>query len=381
MITLRDDDIDVHTKLSNLKKIHELFKKYNTVHAIAVICDKIEKNIEVVNYIKSEPLFEIWAHGWNHVDYRQLDEGSIINHIVKCKLKLLEVFGVVPTHFAPPWNWTSPTLEKVCEKYGMKVSHEKISLLQYLKSSTTDALINIHHWSDECDDLEDALKKSSRKKLRIALVTTNIGDIDNVIPIPAQTVDFDYHCYTEHNLPFPLPNLDNRTQSKYIKLQMQRFLPDYDLYIHLNGRVSVTAPDFIQFVLDNIEQKDMLCCKHYERKTVFEEMEFILTKIKEGNKYLTTRYAHQKMEDELEFYWNDFGFSQKGATDYPLAEVCFLAYWNFDKNRKLMNEWWARSIEFSNFDQCMLSYMQYKFKSNVGYIDFNNEYFKAGKHK
>ena len=64
--------------------------------------------------------------------------------------------------------------------------------------------------------------------MRIALLTANIGGIDKVVEPTKQNIPFDYFCYTENNLPFPLPNLSNRMKGKYLKMLTHRFLPNYD---------------------------------------------------------------------------------------------------------------------------------------------------------
>src|SRR3990167_6851998 len=148
---------------------------------------------------------------------------------------------------------------------------------------------------------------------RIAVVTANIGGFDEIKGICKQTIEIDYFHYTENNLPFPLPNLNNRLKSKYIKTQMHRFLPDYDYYVWLDGSIRVNGGNFIEHITENIEANDISMYIHRERKSVYEELDFIDSEIKKGNPYLVTRYAHQQMIKEALFYAKN-----KVPFDYPL---------------------------------------------------------------
>ncbi len=319
-------------------------------------------------------------HCFDHERYDDKDNQYLREEIRMALNLLYEHIDIKPTTLYPPWNKSSAALEEVAFEFGLTVSTEKVSLSTYLKSSMTTGIVNWHSWSEEICDLEAALIKSSRP-LQIKVVTANIGNIDNVTPPPSQTALAEMYLFTEHNLPYPLPNLDARTQSKYIKLQPHRYLKDFDLFIFINGRVSITSPDFIKYITAAIEKKDMLFLTHYERKNVVEELNFIIDKIKEGNEYLTSRYAHQQLDKELEFYLSDTEFSQHGMFEYPLIEGAVIALWNTKKNREFLDDMWRLSLEFSNFDQCMFSYCQWKHKMNVKYIEYESKYFKVGKHK
>lgn len=220
------------------------------------------------------------------------------------------------------------------------------------------------------------------EQVKIALVSANIGGIDNDLEIPAQTIPCDIVKYTENNLPFPLPNLDNRTKARYIKTQLHRFLPDYDFFIWLDARVEITSPNFVETMLQSAEKKDMVCTLHNQRENVIQEMEFIINQIYvEHNAYLKERYEHQAMDLEYEFYLKDKEYTQKGVFEYPLVASGIFGMWNTKENNEFCNEWWQRCLEFSNFDQAFFCYLHFKFKKSVKYLNYQNNYFKVGKHK
>lgn len=218
--------------------------------------------------------------------------------------------------------------------------------------------------------------------MKIALCTASIGEIDEVIKPVEQSVEYDYFCYTDSNLPFPLPNMDNRTKSKYIKIMTHRFLPDYDIYIWIDGRVEVIDKDFIKKIITPIinNESEYVNILHTHRKSVYEEMDYIIGHIKSGQGYLTSRYAHQKMEKEMEFYRSN-GMPE----DYPLYSSGIFAR----KNNRLhvfFEEWFLRSMEFSNFDQSMYSYVAYKLGIQIksfswDEVEGDGKWFKLNKHK
>lgn len=218
---------------------------------------------------------------------------------------------------------------------------------------------------------------------KIAIVSANIGGIDEESQIPAQqSINVDWHYYTENNLPFPLPNLDNRTKARYIKTQLHRFLPGYDLFIWIDARVQITSPQFAETMLKLAENKDMVCTLHNQRDNLIQEMEFIISEIYVEHKaYLKERYEHQAMDLEYEFYLKDKEYIEKGMFEYPLVASGIFAIWNNNANNEFCNEWWRRCLEFSNFDQSFFCYLHYKFKKSIKYINYQNPYFKVGKHK
>ena len=51
--------------------------------------------------------------------------------------------------------------------------------------------------------------------MKIALLTANIGGIDEIHAPAKQKESYDFFYLTEKTLLFPLPNLDTRTKGKY----------------------------------------------------------------------------------------------------------------------------------------------------------------------
>lgn len=202
--------------------------------------------------------------------------------------------------------------------------------------------------------------------LKIAVMTANIGGIDPTFGIPKQNIEVDYFCYYENNLPFPLPNLNNRLKSKYVKTQAHRFLPGYDAYIWIDGRVKVNGNNFAEEFIRQLENYHLVVYKHRERKNVYEEIEYIINQMNRGNKYLLERYGNQELVKEVLFY-KEMGM----PNDYPLFTGGFFARWNSDIINNCFDEWWRRILEFSLFDQTMFSFVTWQHNLKVNFLEWD----------
>ena len=214
---------------------------------------------------------------------------------------------------------------------------------------------------------------------KIAIITANIGGVDPILGIPKQSVEADYFYYDETNLPFPLTNLSNRLKARYLKSQTHRFLPDYDMYIWLDGRVKVEGNNFAQSFLEQIEGRDLAIYKHFERDNVYQEMDYINNEMLKGSQYLLTRYANQQVMKEALFY------KEKGLpNDFPLFMGGFFARRNNKKTNDCFDEWWRRIVEFSYSDQTMLSHVVWESGLDINIIIRDelrtHKLFTIGKH-
>lgn len=212
---------------------------------------------------------------------------------------------------------------------------------------------------------------------RVAVITANIGKIDEIIGIPKQTIPIDFFYYTQDNLPFPLPSLSNRLRGKYLKIQTHRFLHSYDYYVWLDGRVQITSTSFIENLIESLGKNHIALFKHRERQTVYEEMEYIIKRMKEGYHYLLNRYGDQQMEKELQFYTH-----QELPKNFPLYAATLFIRRNDQFVNKVFDEWWKRILEFSCFDQTMLAFVAWQSQMKIKELEFKNyeKHFQVNKH-
>lgn len=190
------------------------------------------------------------------------------------------------------------------------------------------------------------------------LLTANIGSIDPIQGMPRQTVDCDFKYYTENNLPYPMPNLDNRLKSKYIKIQSHKFI-SCDKMIWIDGRVKIISKSFVEAFTDPLNDHDVVIFRHPERITIGEEMEYIIGNMNKGNHYLLSRYGNQQMEKEYELY------KDSNNTGLPLYACTIFARNVNEKTNAVFNDWWEKCLQYSYFDQTMFSFVSQSLKIKV----------------
>lgn len=212
--------------------------------------------------------------------------------------------------------------------------------------------------------------------MKIAIVTANLGGIDEVLPIPRQSIECDFFHYNESNLPWPLTNLDNRLKAKYIKLRTHRVLPGYDAYIWIDGRVEIVSPYFAEEKIKELHGYQMAIFKHRLRNNPFEELQYILDQIRKGNGYFINRYAQQPMLEEYVFCEQE-----KMPADFPLFWCGLFSRRNNAVMNSFFDEWWNKCIEFSTFDQALFSYLVWKERIGLNILQLPCESFKINRHK
>lgn len=222
--------------------------------------------------------------------------------------------------------------------------------------------------------------------MKIALLTANIGGIDHVrTPIEqvfnvadyidltssaslcpsCSQVQCDYHCFTESNLPYPLPHLSPRLQGKYVKILTHRFMPSYDVYVWIDGRIEITDKAFVAKMVDKLGASEVVIAKHNWRLNVYDEIDFILDKIRTGDEYLVKRYGHEPFDDERMFY-----LRERLPKEVPLYTCAIFARRNEPRLNRVFEDWWLRSLEFTLFDQAMFSFVAWKHKLKL--FEFNS---------
>lgn len=190
--------------------------------------------------------------------------------------------------------------------------------------------------------------------MRVVMLTANIGGYDTQTPEPPlQRLPTTMLRFTEENLPYPLPRLDNRMKAKFLKCQTHRFI-EADYYIWYDSSVEIISPEFSAYMVGLLANHDMAVPLHWARKSAMEEIEYVQRSIAEGHEVLVNRYGNERIEIEAEYY------RQCGLPmDYPCFVTRFFSWRNTPKIRACMDDWWRHCIQFSSFDQSMLSLMTY----------------------
>lgn len=221
----------------------------------------------------------------------------------------------------------------------------------------------------------------------IALASCSIGGIDNIHPVPAQSVFHRHHYFTEKNLPFPLPNLNDRLKGKYIKIETHRFL-DAQTFVWIDGSIEILSPNYVQNQVELLGDADLLVCIHPARPTPVKELQFIIDQIAlqgEGphSPYLIGRYGNEPIKEELKFledYQDRMSKLLMQPLELPLYAGGIFTRRNSEKVNKAFDEWFLLCLEFANFDQCMFSYIIHKHGLKVATQPYHSDLRKFHNH-
>jgi hypothetical protein len=209
--------------------------------------------------------------------------------------------------------------------------------------------------------------------VKITLISANIGGIDDHKIQPAQTVPATHHYFTDENSPFPFRDINNRLAGKYFKMCTHKILPEYDIYIWVDGNIQIKSKQFVSFLVSSLGDKDISISKHPFRETPKQEVDYICTEIDNGNAYLTTRYSKDAMKKELEFIGEANGLYWCGL---------FIRR-NKPEINELFDKWFEGNVLYQAFDQNLFS--KYAPQMKLSTFDmgafYDNEFYSLNHHK
>lgn len=195
--------------------------------------------------------------------------------------------------------------------------------------------------------------------MKIAILSAILGNFDSPVdPVPQdlpEGVEVTFHRFTDTDFP-PITGLTPRFQYRIPKMFGWQMFPGYDVYIWLDGSMSLTRPDSVKWLLEQLGNTDIAFFKHPWRKTVKEEVDHIEQKLQEGNKYITSRYKNGLHREQLnEFTLND---------DTLYASTAFIYQYNF-KSSTLLQNWWLFQSRYYTCDQVNLPFAIEKTKRDL----------------
>jgi hypothetical protein len=202
-----------------------------------------------------------------------------------------------------------------------------------------------------------------KRRNEIALVTANFGGIDDLKPLPARRRGVSTFYYTDRGLfvkgwdkvsnpNYPRHDFNNRLRARYFKHQIHRLdeVQDYRWLVWADSIIDFRDTDFLLGWAKELKKlpkhKRILAIQHPLRATVVQEYEFISGHIKQNEPYLTRRYQHEKMTEQMRW------FDCKGwKVNVPLL---LGTIWMVE-NSKLMahafDDWWDQNLRFGMMDQ------------------------------
>ena len=219
--------------------------------------------------------------------------------------------------------------------------------------------------------------------MKVCVLTANLNNFDTPVDPVKQSVGHGFHRFTDENFP-PIKGLTPRFQYRIPKLFGWQFKTGYDYYIWLDGSVSLTHKDSIQWLLDKCYGYDFAVFNHPSRKTIKEEVDHLesyLTRkagTKKGQDYLIDRYENGLHKEQLEDITND-----KDYTDDRLFASTTFVYKDSEHVRDVLRLWWLHQSRYYTCDQVVLPYILKDSAVNIIKEDpFNNKYTKrVSEHK
>jgi hypothetical protein len=188
--------------------------------------------------------------------------------------------------------------------------------------------------------------------MKVAILTAVLGNFetspkDPVLQDLPEGVEVTFHRFTDKDFP-PIADLPPRFQYRIPKLFGWQMFPGYDVYIWLDGGMSLQRSDCVKWFLDQLGDCDISLFRHPWRGTVKDEVDHIETKLLEGNKYITSRYKNGLHREQLE------EMESGGYEDDDLYATTVFIYRNNERAHQLMNCWWLLQSRYYTCDQVNL---------------------------
>jgi hypothetical protein len=191
--------------------------------------------------------------------------------------------------------------------------------------------------------------------MSIMVVTANLGNIDNFVPYTKQSVDHDFHMFTDSNFPIRHNSMTPRLQARIPKMFSWQILPGYDYYLWIDASYSLQNPDSVKWFVEQCEGVDMAVLRHPMRNSIHEEADYIRNRLGRGCEYITPRYSGEFMDEQLKVIDDDDRY-----VDNRLFASGFIIYRDSQRVRDMMTQWWYHTSRYTNCEQLSFPYVIYK---------------------
>lgn len=188
--------------------------------------------------------------------------------------------------------------------------------------------------------------------MRVCILTANLGDFDKSVDPVKQNWTVKFHRFTDEDFP-PIADLPPRFQYRIPKMFGWEMFPGYDIYVWLDGSMSLPLKSSIEYLVGNLHDdgSDMLVFKHPWRNTAKEETDHVEEYLKKGNKYITSRYKNGLHKEQLAQIMRN----PRYIDDELFASTVFV-YRNIPKVRQALTDWWLHTSRYFTVDQIAMPY-------------------------
>lgn len=210
--------------------------------------------------------------------------------------------------------------------------------------------------------------------MKIAILQANLGDFDKPVdPVEQDLPDnneLTFHRWTDDDFP-PITGLTPRFQYRIPKMFGWQMFPGHDIYIWLDGSVSLRRADCVKWYLEQLGDGDMAFFKHPSRRNIRQETAHIEEHLQLGKPYITKRYKNGLHKEQLA----DIQLDKDFKDDKLYASTVFI-YRDSEKVRDAMRLWFLHQARYFTCDQIALPYILWKHGLKVNI--FNEPIYKSG---
>lgn len=220
---------------------------------------------------------------------------------------------------------------------------------------------------------------SSKESPKIAVITANLGGMDQLMDHQKQSMAFDNFVYTDENFPPRFNAMTPRLQAKIPKCFGWQLAPGYDYYLWLDSTMALASPDALQYFYDQCQGYDVVVLRHPTHPNVRQEARYTRKGIKQEARYIVARYKNEFLKEEMDEIEAD-----KEFVDDALVNGGVFMYRNIPEVREMLKEWWYHISRYIIQDQISFPYVLQKsgLRINVRPDVFSNTpYLKSKGHK
>jgi hypothetical protein len=206
--------------------------------------------------------------------------------------------------------------------------------------------------------------------MKVAILTCILGNFDTPVdPVPQDlpegVEEIAFHRFTDEDFP-PITGLTPRLQYRIPKLFGYEMFPGYDIYIWLDGSVTLKRPDCVKWYLEQLGDADFAFFKHPTRRNIRQESEHIEEKLQQDHWYITPRYKNGLHKEMVNVALSDSDFK-----DNVLYTSTAFVYRASLEAIKALQLWWLYQSRYYTCDQIAQPFAMFKADAKVNVINEN----------
>ncbi len=213
--------------------------------------------------------------------------------------------------------------------------------------------------------------------MKIMILSTSLGGIDNVAQYEPQSVEHDFYQYDE---PLRAKSMTPRLQAKIPKYFGWQLKPGYDFYLWLDGNLRLSHHRALARLVQEMEGYDVVVLQHPYRNTIWWEYRYNWRGLHNNkpSSYLQKRYINELLDEQMRVIKDD-----KDYVDDLLVLGGVFMYRNTPEVQKMLKEWWYHVSRYLIMDQLSWAYVLKKSGLRVNVLpDIYNDckWLKVEKH-